>query len=421
MSGLYRVLLLSTSFVWLLPVQAQEQLPLKRAEVLAISQEPGVQALRSRAEALTADAEFAAQLPDPGLEISTDNLPIDTFDINQEPMTQIKLGINQKIPSLGKRKAKQSIRLQQSDAALSMADERQLQILKSVRIDWLELYYWQQAQSVVVESKTVLAQLLAVVNSLYKVGKKDQHDLLRAELELSKLNDRQLNVADEIARRRARLGRWIGEAAEATASGLPAWNHNLAQAPADNLVTHPLIRALDRQVDVGQHTIELAQSNYKPDWGISLSYGYRNQDFNGRELPDFFSAGVSVQLPLFTDKRQDKTYRASVQRHQAAISERLVQVRALRAELQDHQADGRHLKQRFTLYKNTIMKQARQQADAALKAYRSDSADFTEAMRAVLAELDIRLEYQRLRVDHLQSLAQIKYLIEYDELKELTL
>ncbi|MGS2723052.1 TolC family protein [Porticoccus sp. GXU_MW_L64] len=396
-----------------------QNLPLEVAERLAIANEPGVLSLAAKAEALASEATAVRQLPDPELQLSAANFPTDTFNLDQEPMTQLKVGISQKIPASGALKARSQIRQKQSQAMQWQAQDRQLQVLRQVRRDWLELYYWQQAGEIVTESKVVFEQLLAVVNSLYEVGKKQQHDLLRAELELSRLDDRLIDITDRCSRQKANLSRWIGDMSQYDAAqALPHWSLSVGNHH-DRLLTHPAIQSLDKQVAARHHGIELAESGYRPNWGVSLSYGYRQEDFNGRELPDFFSAGVTVQLPLFTGKRQDQSYRASVQQHQSSRSERQEKLVAMRAELDNLTVDARHLEQRFQLYQQTILVQANQQVDAVLKAYRSDAADFDEVMRAVLSELSLRLEYQRLRIDYLQGAAHVKYLTEYDELERL--
>ncbi|WIO74297.1 TolC family protein [Porticoccaceae bacterium LTM1] len=420
----YKALVLLVLAVHALAVNAstadqKSALTLNNAERQALSNEPGAQALQLKASALASEAVAAAQLPDPKLQVSLDNLPTDGFKFDQEPMTQFKIALSQQIPATGALEAQSGIRKEQSQAASNQAMDRQLQVLRQVREEWLELYYWQQAKEVVSTSKTVFKQLLAVVNSLYKVGRKNQHDLLRAELELSRLDDRLIDIDDEIARQRARLSQWIGDDANRSiASELPQWQlaNNI---DAQLLQQHPAMMALDRQVEARQRHIALAESSYRPNWGVNVSYGHRQEDFTGRDLPDFFSAGVTVQLPLFTDKRQDQKYRASVDQHQAALSDRQQNLLALRSQLDNHLSNARHLKQRFELFQQTILVQAGQQADSALKAYRSDAADFDEVMRSVLAELSAQLENQRLQINYFKSLARVRYLVDFNEIKEI--
>jgi len=393
-------------------------LTLKRAEQLALSEEPGSQALLLRSQALQSEATAAAQLPDPEINIAFANFPTDTFSANQEPMTQLKFGVKQSIPSAGSLVANSEIRKQQSQVYQSQSINRQAQVLREVRSFWLELYYWQQADLLVKDSKQALNNLLDVVESQYQVGRKNQHDLLRAELELSRMDNRLFDIADQINSNRAQLSRWIGAPANWISAELPDWQINTV-VDDQLLLQHPVIISWDRKIDVNQQKIALAKSSYNPAWGVEVNYGHRKEDINGRDLQDFFSAGVSVKLPLFTEQRQDKTYRASVQNHQAAISDRQEVIRAMRAQLNNYLSNARHVKQRRQLYKNTILIQSKQQSDAALKAYGSDAADFNEVMRSELDVLTARLESERLHIDYLQSVAQVKYLIEYSELQEL--
>ncbi|NNG12776.1 MAG: hypothetical protein HKM88_05950, partial [Halobacteria archaeon] len=73
-------------------------LTLAEAEQLALSEDPAVAASRARSQALREDAVASGQLPDPKLKTGLFNLPLDTFDIDQEPTTQLRLGLQQTFP-----------------------------------------------------------------------------------------------------------------------------------------------------------------------------------------------------------------------------------------------------------------------------------------------------------------------------------
>ncbi|HAT7956527.1 TPA: hypothetical protein KLD45_003307 [Legionella pneumophila] len=75
-----------------------QSLTLKQAEVLALAESPEIQSFRAKNESLYQAAIAAGQLPDPHLFGGTLNVPVDTFNFNQTPMTQIQVGLGQAFP-----------------------------------------------------------------------------------------------------------------------------------------------------------------------------------------------------------------------------------------------------------------------------------------------------------------------------------
>ena len=75
-----------------------ETLTLAEAETLAISNDPSVESVKSRQVALNELEVAAGQLPDPQLKFGLMSLPTDTFNLGQEPMTQVQVGVVQRFP-----------------------------------------------------------------------------------------------------------------------------------------------------------------------------------------------------------------------------------------------------------------------------------------------------------------------------------
>ena len=89
--------------------------------------------------------------------------------------------------------------------------------------------------------------LVATTESLYSVGRNTRQDVLRAELELSRLDDRLIDIERHEAVARARLREWIGPAAgRPLVAELPAWNAvPVIDDLLERLEDHPELRAAD--------------------------------------------------------------------------------------------------------------------------------------------------------------------------------
>jgi len=77
---------------------AQETLTLQRAIDLALKQDPWLQQSQYQQLAKENRSIAASALPDPRVSVGLISLPTDTFNLNQENMTQLQVGISQVFP-----------------------------------------------------------------------------------------------------------------------------------------------------------------------------------------------------------------------------------------------------------------------------------------------------------------------------------
>jgi len=427
------------------------ELTLARAEALAGRGEPGLGALREKAEALQEQSVADGQLSDPKLKLGVISLPTDSFNLGQEPMTQLQVGIQQAFPAgqTLKHRSRRTARL--ADAAGDSGDARALEVLKSVRQAWLESYYWVQAAHVVDESLHLFDQLVVITRAHYATGKGNQQEVVQAELELERLKDREVKIHTREDQARAALGRWVGpeRAADPLPRDLPKLPPVFGHAElVKALEQHPLIQAENARVEAGDEGVALARQAYKPSWMLGLSYGARggrnappgtsqaqralsvartwlaqqgvsypnygvlnNQlAVEGSERADLFSVMLTMDLPLFTGNRQDRRLAASRHEAVAAMRSRDNQLRELRHTLDDTYAAWRRAGERLKHYRGALIPRARQNSEAALNAYQSERGDFDSLMRARIAELNTRLEALRLQVDQAKAQAGLLYL-----------
>ena len=387
---------------------AQQRVPLTIAEAedLAIAAEPGLEALLARADAMQERAVAAGQLPDPMLRVGLSNYPIQSGGFSTEGMTQAQVGVRQAFPRAREHSAAEKRAM--GEAFDHNADARRREVLTSARHAWLDVYLAEQAWELVSESRPLFVDLLTVTRSLYGVGRKSQHDVLSAELELSRLDDRLIEIGRTRSEAQAALSRWIGDDAyRPVAIKLPDWE---APPMLDDLraglAGHPLIAAAEAGVEASGAAVRVAEENKKPGWAVDLGYGYR-EGFqpNGDPRSDMVSLSVTVDLPFFSENRQDRKLAAALSDRRAATNSQAALRAQLGSELDTEYARWTDLTRRLALYDTQILAQSEGRAQAALLAYQSDAGDFADVMRAWIDDLDARLQHIRLQVKRAQSYA----------------
>lgn len=432
-----RVLLLAVS----LYCNAAASAALTLAEAVAIAQrnDPWTQGSEFRQQSVEAQAVAAGTLPDPMLDLGFANLPTDTFDFDQEAMTQFRVGVVQTFPR-GDSRALDAQRLNLlGEQFPAQRDDRRARLAVEVAGVWLEGWRARESIRLIEDDRELFEQLVDVAESSYAsaLGRTRQQDLVRAQLELTRLEDRLALLHEQLDSSRSRLGEWLRPGADAGGSGASAWLPGAYSAPtladmlpdialqhpelygsgaavpqadiAALLGDHPALKSLDSRIDASRVDVELARQKYRPEWKVNASYGYREDGPMGQARPDFFSVGLAFDLPLFTSRRQDQQLQSAIADSEAMRTERMLALRSMVASFETQYARLQRLNQRQQLYRERLLPEMQEQAEASLSAYTRDDGDFAEVVRARIAELNARIEALDIDVQRLQTISRLNY------------
>jgi outer membrane protein TolC len=420
-------------FILVVPLPLQAALTLEQAVMLAREGDPWLRGSELRETALLAESTAAGTLPDPVVSLGFANLPTDSWDFDQEPMTQFKVGVVQQFPRGDSRELqRRQLEILGSEHPFRRAD-RHARLDVNVSQLWLEAYRARETIRLIQQDRELFEHLVDVAQSSYAAafGRTRQQDLVRAQLELTRLEDRLALLHEHWEMSRSKLWEWLppapiseGQVGDAPDTELAATLPEIAllqpqliapetevpaQALAAVLSAHPAIRSIDRRIDASRAGIELAQQKYRPQWSLNASYGYRDDDPMGDDRADFFSVGVAFDLPLFTSKRQDQQVQSAVASSEALRTERSLALRKMMATFATQRTRLHRLDERRAIYRDRLLKEMHEQAEASLSAYTSDDGDFSEVVRARIAELNARVEALDIEIDRLQTISQLNY------------
>lgn len=404
-----RIILLvaATMIATTFPVRAEALLDINEAVNLALAAvDPSLARYEEQAAAFEERAIADSQLPDPKLRLGLSNLPIDSFRFDQEDMTMGEVMVSQEFSRGHSRALMRAKRVAEADAERAERSLREAEIVRETRNAWIELRYWLAAKDKVGDSRQAVANLQEVAKSIFASGRATAQDVLRAELELSLLDDRLLDIERQTARARARLARFIGAAAARPLAEMATLPPPAAQEIIlESLAHHPAITSDGARIAALDRDVDLSEEQYKPGFEVEAGYGLRG---GGRS--DFASIGLSFDVPLFVANRQDRNVAAARHERQAAMLERDAKLLDLRQLLEMTYADWRRGKDRVVLYEKAVTTRARWTSEATLTAYQSGVSDFAELVRAQLSELESALALERLRADRAQAQAMLLYL-----------
>ena len=391
----------------------EDILTLEQAISLTVDAETVSQSFEYRALGLEQQSIAEGGLPDPKLKLGAMNLPTDSFDLDQEAMTQLQVGVIQVFPRGSSRSIKSKMNQEKAEKARLMSKNALLKATYDVSRNWFELYYWLRAEEIVKQSRSWFSNLVGVTESRYRVGSASQQDVVQSELELDRLTDRLEGIRIKQDTARSDLSRWIG--AEASMRGLPNKLPSISMPAMTEaipvLAKHPIIQASDAEIRANNDNVDLSRQSYKPGFALDVTYGDRSgQNPDGSDRSNMLSAMVLLDVPLFTDKRQDRKLASSQQNLEAVKQERETAMRKLLSQLQRTKSSLRILDRQISLYKDKLIPQSRSHSELALKAYENNRVEFNSVLRARVAELDTRLKGIRLQVDRAQTIAMLNYL-----------
>ena len=396
-------------------------------------------------DSLSSLSVASGSLPDPKVSLGFANVPTDSFDFNQEGMTQFKIGVSQMFPRGDSLNLKRKQLELMANEYPYQRQERKARVVVNVAKLWLDAYKAQESIALIDRDRSLFEQLVDVAESSYAttMGKTSQQDIVRAQLELTQLDDRLtvLNQQRDVALQR--LDEWRNNYFIAQASADDLMNssahemgigNNLSSADLtldrklpdikllnaelytsatqtqpqklyEYLVNHPSVKSVEQKINATNSGIALAKQKYKPEWAVNASYGYRDSNPMGEERADLFSVGISFDVPLFTGNKQDKEVQSAVYKAEALRTKKWLLLRQLMASFETTKAQLLRLDQRRKLYQTQLLPQMHEQAEASLTAYTNVTGDFSEVVRARIAELnaniaslDIEVERQKLRV-----------------------
>ena len=375
---------------------------LDRAVQTSLAANPYLAAVTARAEALQAVPAQARTLPDPVLGLNAMNLPVDSFNLRQEPMTQLQLTFSQMIPYPGKRQLMADAAGYEARAGLARAEDARLELAGQVRAAWWRLFQHDRALEIIGQNTRLMRDFIQIAQARYRVGDGLQQDVLLAQLELSRLLERELRLNGMRARAETALGALLDGPVNGSIVLPPEpGNIRLPDIPADAelvraaVADRPALGAQQALTGAARARLSLAELNLRPNLMVGAGYGLRQGDdpFRGRERPDFLSVMFGVTVPLYAGSKQRKAIEQ--QSHEVARQEFAYEdaLRSIQAAISGHRADYEAAREQVTLLETAIIPQAQQTAASMLAGYRVNEVDFLNVVNSQITLYNSQINY----------------------------
>ena len=370
------------------------------------------------ADAAAADASYqritpAGALEDPRVSYQASNVPVGDFNFTSTPLSGHQLVLAQKLPFPGLLGNRKKAAEAGAAAASFLLGDRRLRVAAAVERRWAELGFAQRGLEITDQNLDLLRQLTRIAEVKYSVGTGLQQDVLRAQVQITRLLEERLEREASTRKAEARLAAILDLPPEVAlprteelrdATPIPALYALLDALEARN----PLLQALQAQVEQAERRRRVAELEGYPDFDVGFGYRIRERVAGDPvDGDDFLSAAVEIRLPLHRSK-----WRARVAERGALLRRAKANHRAARAELRDavraSLADLQRAHAAVELLEAGLVPQTRQSLEASRAGYEVDKVDFLSLIDSQVSLLNAQLALVRAEADRRAAYAALE-------------
>lgn len=361
------------------------------------------EALLARAELRTSEAEIRVQqaqvpqasaFPEPMLQLGIQNDGFTSIQIGKMETSYLSIMASQTFPWPGKRQLRSEVASLEVKTAERSGERLRLSTEASVRQLYVNLLLVREQQTVLTKLTGLWEKGAETARTVYEAGGGSQADLLRAQLELSRMKQRKIalvaretTIVQNLNRLRGKpLGDSIATTTTLSTLGLPAL-FGKKDALADATSRSPELAAIHIEYASAQKAKALAEKNYFPDLTVSAGVMPRGS------LPPMWLLSVSAPIPLFAGSRQGQAVKESEARADAARATQSAIEQQLELRVAERHTVLQALLASIELYDNGLLVQSRATAESALAQYRVGNASFASVLEAYAGVLSDEASY----------------------------
>jgi outer membrane protein TolC len=355
----------------------------------ALERNPRIKAVGLEAQASSFRISQEKSLPDPMVDFSFKNMGFPQFTIGQEVMSGVGVSFSQAIPFPGKLRLKGEIAEKAFERQKEVRNAVVLGVLKDVKIAYFELYALHKSIAILREQKALLEKALELTETKYAVGSGVQSDVLKAKVEISRMDEMITPMAEMIKSLNARINllldfpedRPLGMPRDQGVENLPVSLEEIKKAAAEN---SPMVKEASLMVEEGGKIVDLSRKELSPNFVLGAGW-----EFKGR-LPSMYEVMVGFEVPLYRRTKQAKMLEESVTRLASSRSELASARNDVAFMVTEDYLKARSAESLIKLYKEKIIPQASLTVESSLASYQVNKTDFL----ALLADINTYFSYQ---------------------------
>jgi len=390
--------------------EAGNPAPLRVLIEEAKKNDPAIHVAESAARAATFAAPQMSTSPDPQFTLQQFSVgsPRPFAGYTNSDFAFIGLGASQQFPYPGKLKLRGAVADRDADAVKAHVEVVLQDEIETLKTTYFHLAYLQQTLGILQQNSSLLQQIEQQAEAHYSTGQGNQRDVLKAQLERTKIL-REISMHHQLVGEDQAVLKRILRRSQDSPDIIPEpLSATFLRYTARELLDkvrgqNPNVQEDVAMIQRNQTEVELAQKDFRPDFEVS--YMYENTD---RKFRDYYMLSFSVNFPR-RKPRQAALAQAQVNVEHAQ-QEQDAQVQAVLAEVQKQYVTIKASEEQVLIYRDGLIPQAQATIQAGLAAYESSRTDFESLFSSYMDVLNLDLEYRQALLDHETALTHIERL-----------
>jgi cobalt-zinc-cadmium efflux system outer membrane protein len=370
---------------------------------------PEIQAARSRFEAATKRPSQVGTRPEPTASYTNFGVGHPLSRLNGSDFAYQALSVSQDLPYPGK------LALASEQAKREAESEQQnyrsvvLSVTARLKVAWYEWLAVQKAIELTSKGRDLLSRFEEIARNRYTVGKGLQQDVLKAQFEVSAveqqfamLDEKRQRAEAEIASLLALPAVVLRASSEIQPSSFSLGLEELLRATGDS----PAVLAQQKMVDASAVGINRSLKDFRPDFGVDLQW-----EHTGSNFPDYYMATVRVKIPIYYARKQRYALEESYSHlAEAKQNYRSAQQRAI-FHVKDQYFSIQSSERILKLYKTTLLPQAQLTVDSAMAAYEVGTVDFLSLLTNLTNLITLERQYYDEVARHEEAIVSLEPII----------
>jgi len=398
--------------LYLVPALPAADLPTPLSSLLdeATRSNPDIQAIRLGWQAATQVPSQVSTLPDPQVTLQHFSVgsPRPFAGYSNSDFAYIGFGISQDLPYPGKLKLKGEAALQDAAISRNKLEAVRRTVLQQVKEAYYQIAYVQQTLEVLDRNGKLLEQLEKMADSRYRVGEGSQQDILKSQLERTKLLREVAHHHELMNTQQALLRKLLNR---------PPGSPDISTEP---LVETPLtytsdellarVRTENPEVLGQQETVkkqslqvEIARKDRYPDFSLQYMWQHTAEPFR-----DYYMLSFSARIPIYRRRKLNPQMTQAVEELNRSRREYESQVQTAYFDVRNQYIAAETASKMLTIYREGLIPQALAAYQSGLTSYQSGGVDFETLFSSFLDVLNFDGDYWKTLMEHETALARIE-------------
>jgi outer membrane protein TolC len=346
----------------------------------AVSKNPDVIAVQEALTAAQARPVQARSLANPMASVVYTN---DGWSpsLGTKDMTTLAFMGSQDLPFPGKLRLKGEIRTVEAGQFGQQVERTKLSLTAAVKRAYYGLLLARDRLDLIREQEEFWRQIESVARARYSVGQGAQQDVLRVQIEVTRIEQLRAEQAAEAEIRVAEINRLLSRPATSPLETPGRLGLRPLEGDLESLVKwvseiSPELKNARLSTEKGSLGVSLAQKEFKPDFNLQAAY------MNRGGLDPMLLAGVGISLPIYRSRLQGALAEAQAQLRSSQNLVQSVELQ-LRFRTQERVTQIKTTERISRLYSQGIVPQDRMSVDAAIANYQTGKVPFIAVLEAL--------------------------------------